>query len=869
MNTLHTIRVGSTDALTHVPSHCVIATARAMLVALAAAAAILAFAHAAFADSDRIPELVPYRSATDILAATPSTDDGAIGALFNPAQWGVLEKPEAAFWWSDRNVRPNGLDSWGFSAGKGAGFSVRRTDARTTIGLRSVTDYQFGIGGGGRGDHFAGVAYGWSSGDQDLFDRKSFISLGSIHRPSRWASIGSTARFALGDDDIDGSIDAGIRPFGTPHLTLFADYAMARGDRWDDGSLAGGVAIQPIPGLAAAIKFDDYENVHLALGVTINREGFQAIPHYDKDGDLASTNYIVRANPPVRGADLDGVISKSRRVATLDMKGNIVYQKYRFGDDSSIALRGVTRALQFAIDDPTVGGVALNLSGLNANVEAAWEIREKLLRVKAAGKRVLIYGDDFGMTQYYLASVADEIVVDPQGGLLIPGLQLSRTYYKDALAKLGIAFDEWRFFEFKSAMESFSRTNMSDADRLQRQAIVDESYAEMANGIVATRRVTRTELDRIVDEEPVLFAKRLVELGLADRIGHWEDVDDIADTLTSRDVHLASAGKLRNMRWQPNEEWGAPPTIALVYAVGPCAMDEGINGRATSKAMKAFRERKDVAAVVLRADSPGGSPLPSDLIANEMLKLREAKKPILVSQGRVAASGGYWISMNADAIATSPFCITGSIGVIAGWFWNDGFGAKVGLTSDRVQAGHSADLLGGLRLPLLGATIPERNLDDGERAYMQKSILALYDDFTNAVAEARKLDNDYVRQIAEGRVYMGRTAIEKKIVDRIATLDETIDAAQEAAGIARGRRVRVVEYPEPGFFRFPTSGLPIGLAARALAAIGVDSAIAPALTAPRALSHEETALDAILRAPGQPLTLTPTGYFPDEPAPTR
>jgi len=866
VNSRRISRVAAKPAPTHRSNSRIIAAA------CIAAASVFALAAGARADSDRIPELVPYRSATDILGATPSTDDGAIGALFNPAQWGVLERPEAAFWWSDRNVRPNGLDSWGFSAGKGVGFSARRTDARTTLGLRSVTDFQLGIGGGGRGDHFAGIAYGWSAGDQDLFDRKSFISLGSIHRPARWASIGSTARFALGDDDIDGVIDAGVRPFGTPHLLLFADYTMARGDRWDDGSLAGGVAIRPIPGISAALKYDDYENLHLALGLTLDREGFQAIPHYNDDGDLAATNYIVRANPPVRGIDVDGVISKGRRYATLDMKGNVVYQKYRFGDDSSIALRSVTRALQFAIDDPTVGGVAINLSGMNANVEAAWEIREKLLRVKAAGKRVLIYGDNFGMTQYYLASVADQIVVDPQGSVLVPGLQLSRTYYKDALAKLGIGFDEWRFFEFKSAMEAFSRTSMSDADRLQRQQIVDESYAEMADGIATTRRVTRAEFDRIVAEEPILFARRLVELGLADRTGRWEDVEQLADTLAGRDVRLASAARLRMMRWQPDEEWGAPPTIALVYAVGPCAMDEGINGRATSKAMKGFRERKDVDAVVLRADSPGGDPLPSDLIANEMNELREAKKPILVSQGRVAASGGYWISMNADAIATSPFCITGSIGVIGGWFWNEGFGAKVGLASDHVQAGRSADLFGGLRLPLFGATIPERNLDEGERAYMQKSILSLYDDFTAAVATARKLDNAYVREIGEGRVYMGRAAIEKKIVDRIATLDETIDAAREAAGIARGRRLRVVEYPEPGFFRWPGAGLPIGLAARALAAVGVDvgsASVSAAVAAPRAPSLEEAALETILRAPGRPLTLLPTGYLPDEPAPVR
>ena len=828
-----------------------------------------------------LPELAPYRDATNILGATPASDDGAVGALFNPAQWGVLEKPEFAFWWSDRNVRPEGLDSWGASFGRGVGFSVRRTDAR--IGpegaLRSVSDFQLGFGGGD-GGHFGGFALGWSAGDEDAFDHKTFVSLGSIHRPLRQLSIGASGRAALDDDDLEGVVDVGIRPFGTPLLLLFADYAITRDNRLDEGSLAFGAALRPIPGFSASIKFDDDENLQLALGIMLNRQGMQALPRYDDEGDLDETNYVIRMNPPVRGFDLEAVHEKGKRFGSLDLKGRVAYQRPRFGDDKTLALREITSAIQFAIDDPTVGGVVINLSGFNANVESIWEIREKLARLRGAGKRIIVYGDQFKMEQYYLASIADQIVVDPQGGLLMPGVQLSRTYYKETLAKMGIAFEEWRFFEYKSALESFSRSNMSEADRVQRQELVDGTYGEMIDAIAASGRATRAELDRIVNDEPLLFAEALVARGLADRIGHWEDIDAIADTLAGEhnDVRIQKLSTLRLRRWQPNEEWGKPPVIALVYAVGPCAMDEGIKGRATSKAMKKFRERKSVAAVVLRADSPGGDPLPSDLVAHEMVKLREAHKPILVSQGRVAASGGYWISMNADTIATSPFSITGSIGVIGGWFWNEGLGDKIGMTSDHVQAGRSADLFGGLRLPLLGITVPERNLDDAERALMRERILGLYDDFTERVAAGRKLDVSYVRQIGEGRVYLGRAAVDKKLADRVATLDETIESAKLAAGIEPGRRVRVVEYPEPRLFEWPRSTFPGPLASAARALSGVlgfggftsDALLEAAASgdpAANGRTYGESAFESILRTPGRPLTLTPAGLLPDEVVP--
>src|SRR6185295_16267409 len=297
--------------------------------------------------------------------------------------------------------------------------------------------------------------------------------------------------------------------------------------------------------------------------------------------------------------------------------------------------------------------------------------------------------------------------------------------------------------------------------------------------------------------------------------------------VAGRKVLFQKTKAARAARWVPDESWGPKPTVALVYAIGECAMDTGIRGRETSKALKRYRKRRDVKAVVLRADSPGGDPLASDLIAREMLAYRKAGKPLLVSMGRVAGSGGYWISMNAARINAAPFTVTGSIGVIGGWAWDEGLGKKLGLTYDKVQLGKSADLLGGLRIPFIGIQIPERNLD--------------------------------VREIAQGHVYMGRDALEIKLVDEIATLDRTIEEAKSASRISSNRRVRIEEYPKPKLFRVPSLfETPVRVFLRESLRLETSDH--------EPWTYEQRGLAWMLKNPGTPLLLTPASLLPDEAA---
>ena len=811
---------------------------------LAIAALLLACAPARAA-------LPPYAEESGLLATTPGTDDGSMAAMLNPAQWALLERPETALWWSDRQAIGDRRDDYGIAAGRGLGFSYRHRILPTLTGPRGVGDYQIGLGWK---DPFGavGLAYGFSGPGRAAFDRKNFLAVGRIVRPTSWLSLGSTGRFTSGQQQ--GVLDLGVRPLSDPRLTLFADYGMENHRHWDDGDFSGGVAIRPIAGLEAAGRWSDHERFQLTLGVTLARSGFRSFSRYSHS-DLGPTTFAVRMNPPVRGLDPAARLMRGRRYLEMELKGDAVYQSNRFFDEGSIPLRRVLDDLTFAIEDPTVGGVTINLSGFSANIEMIWEIREKLLELHRAGKKSIVYIDRADTGAYYLASAADRIVMDPAGTLLLPGVQMSRTYMKDTLAKLGIGFEEWRYFKYKSAMEAFSRHDMSEADREQRSDLVKATYEELAKGVTATGRMNRAQYDSIVNETPYLSARRLLDRRAVDELGGPDALRDAAKKMAGRHLLFQKAHAARAARWTPDEAWGPPPTVALIYAIGDCSMDTGIRGRATSKALKKFRESRRVSAVVMRVDSPGGDPLASDLLAREMLAYRKAGKPFYVSQGRVAASGGYWISMDAARITASPFTITGSIGVIGGWAWNDGLGKKIGMTSDHVQEGHSADLLGGLRLPLLGVTIPERNLDEREHVMVKQGILDVYDDFTQRVAEGRALPVERVREIAQGHVYAGRAALDLKLVDQIATLDQTVEMARKAAGIRKGRRVRIVEYPKPKLFALPRF-LPGVLAA----------GMAPERSTDPAWSYEQRALGLMLHNPGTPLLLTPASLLPDEAA---
>jgi protease-4 len=292
-------------------------------------------------------------------------------------------------------------------------------------------------------------------------------------------------------------------------------------------------------------------------------------------------------------------------------------------------------------------------------------------------------------------------------------------------------------------------------------------------------------------------------------------------------------------------------------------MDTGIQARRLSEAIRNAREDRYIKAVVLRVDSPGGKPLASELVARELRETMESK-PVIVSQGNVAASGGYWIGMHSHAILASPFTLTGSIGVIGGWIYDDGFGEKIGFDYSEVHRGAHGDLGGGIRLPF-AMTLPARPLDDEEKARVETVIRRMYDDFVEGVAEGRGMSPAAVDRVGQGRVWSGEAGLENGLVDQLGGLWRAIQLAKDRAGIPGDEAVRIVEAPQLGLFDLRT------LRPRFGPEIGNPSALDPLGGGPRellgpwmGLSEEELRyMRDVFGNPGRPMLRTPPAEILD------
>jgi protease IV len=270
---------------------------------------------------------------------------------------------------------------------------------------------------------------------------------------------------------------------------------------------------------------------------------------------------------------------------------------------------------------------------------------------------------------------------------------------------------------------------------------------------------------------------------------------------TGNDASVISSGSLAKFNLPYDHSWGEPPRIAVIYALGACDMDEGITARRLVKDFEAAADNARVKAIVLRIDSPGGDPMASDYIA-EAMKKAKGKKPIIVSQGFVAASGGYWLSMYADTIVAAPGTVTGSIGVIGGWMYNKGFKEKIGISTDFVKIGDHADLGFGMTMPLIGVRVPDRNLTQEERARAESTINILYKDFVLKVSLGRKMKSEDVESIAQGRVWSGLDGKKNGLVDVLGGLETAINIAKDRAGIRKDQEVTILELPKKGLIDF-------------------------------------------------------------------
>lgn len=784
--------------------------------------------------SQSIPD---YYTRNRFLLTPPAAFEEGLVGFTNPANLALLHKPELRFIWSTDGSEALSIDDWGFFSGiRMLGFGVQRQH----FGDLGVTDFRLSTGFGSK--RFAwGLAYGWSSGDQNALGREKLISAGTIFRPFRFLSLGLIGNFSLESTAKEGVAEFGVRPLGSPRLTLFADTVLQKDMKLSDAPWSAGAALQVLEGIHLVGRYFNSEAFTLGLAMNFGNNGVSAQGHYDAGSNHAFNTYGLRAGG-TKPSVFPTHFNKEKRYVPLALKGRIDYLNYVLFDSKALRLIEILNDIQAASEDPRVAAIVLNLSSMRVLPEHAWEIRAQLQKAQQAGKKVITFIDNAAMTTYHLASVSDYLVMDPQGSIMMIGYALGRTYLKGTLDKLGLGFDEWRFFKYKSAAESLSRDSMSEADRQQLQDYVDDWYELTRSEVCEARKLTPDKFDEIINEEGYFMPDIAIEIGLVDSLARWSAIDGIIKSVTGKKMRGISAKKLL-ANALPQQSWGAAPKIAVVYGLGICALDEGIKARWLEHVFLGLSRNNTVKAVVFRVDSPGGDGMASDLVAEALRKCSESK-PVIVSQGQVAGSGGYWISMYGDTIVAGPNTITGSIGVIGGWLYDKGLSEKLGMTSDLVKRGEHADLGRGVTLPYLGLQIPARNLTPEERSRAENIIKQFYETFVKKVAHGRNMSVDEVKDIAEGHIYSGISGKEIGLVDEIGGLFTAIAIAKQRARLKPDEEVQLIEIPKnKGLFNLKEKLSPINIEIKENPVIQL--------------------IKMVSERPGQPLPLMLPGTYPN------
>ena len=461
-----------------------------------------------------------------------------------------------------------------------------------------------------------------------------------------------------------------------------------------------------------------------------------------------------------------------------------------------LSLWEIRRALAQGTEDERIAGLKLVIEPLaGTGWGAIEELREILGRFRASGKPVhaFLSGDIFQESEYFLATAADKIWVNRESGALLNGIEAAVTFFRGSLEKLKIEPNVLMFKEYKSAGEPFSRREMSRFYREALSDVLSDIYDRFIEGIAERRGLDRERLRRGLDRG-LMTTRTLLEEGWIDAVGYLDELEEeLAQISGGGGYHGLALRRYRDVHLLPKLR-GEEPRIAIVFGEGAIvASSEGspfsgrsILGPVIAKAIADAANDERVKAIVFRVNSPGGSAVGSDLIWREIENAKAAGKPVVVSMSSVAGSGGYWISMAADAIVAQPSTITGSIGVVGMKFNLKGLYAWLGTNIDTsVSFGKHADLWS----PFSSWTPEQRDI---VKAWMG----SIYADFVTKVARGRKMDFEAVEKIARGRIWSGRDAVERGLVDRIGDLDDAIDVARQKAGIPKEAALSFVLYPK-------------------------------------------------------------------------
>jgi protease IV len=462
-----------------------------------------------------------------------------------------------------------------------------------------------------------------------------------------------------------------------------------------------------------------------------------------------------------------------------------------------LTLLDVVDAIDRGANDDRVVGMVARIGAAPMGIAQVQEIRDAVLRFRAHKKFAVAYAETFGEFgpgngAYYLATAFDQIYLQPSGDVGLTGIIMESPFVKGTLSKLGLTFHGDHRYEYKNALNFFTETKYTGPHKEAMTGILDSWFNQMKDGICQARQIAPDKFQSLVDAGPYL-GKEAVGAKLVDGVAYRDEVYGKVKSKAGDGAELLYLEKYLDRAGRPHAKG---KTIALVFGVGavtrgksdydPVQGSQNMGSDTVASAIRAAVEERNVKAILFRVDSPGGSYVASDTIWREVVRARQAGKPVIVSMGDLAGSGGYFVAMAADKIVAQPGTITASIGVLGGKMLTSGLWNKVGLSWDEVHQGASATMFTGTH-----------DYTPAEWARFQAWLDRVYVDFTGKVAEGRKLPKEKVLAIAKGRIWSGQDAKNLGLIDELGGYDTALKLAKKAAGIPEGDEVKVVVYPRP------------------------------------------------------------------------
>lgn len=712
------------------------------------------FSHSQVKEHTVIPQ-ISVAEVDDALATTINPAGLGIGRNFNGyyfrTYYGDSSKDDAVF----------------LQAGK-TGFSAEFAKSRDDIDFRSYT-----LSSGSRlfSNLYFGVGYSWYTSEDKDYDELSSWDIGLLYR-RRFISLGimgySLNHPQFREKNLPRKYDfsLALRPLN-PRITMAVDVLKVEEVEGVDFSFS--LRLEPIDGLTLRGRIDEDKNFDVMLGFVLSRFGLGSYNRFNSDTE-----------------HLDGV-----GYLYLSQAHHNRYQirkpRYLKVNLSSIDM------LERAKDDDKIAGVVLRVNKQDYGFGEIQEFRDKILDFKSSGKKVIFYRRSCKTGMYSLASACDKVILHPSGDLNLIGIRSESIFIEDTLEKIGVEGHFERIGKYKSATEMFTRNNMSEPSKEQENAILDSLYDQLTKSIAEGRKVKVDEVKKSIDSGPYT-AKQAKSQGVIDEVLYEDELDEFIQKTYKEKLSLLEAKEYSNEILYKREWKYEYPKIACINAKGLMTTGESFSNPFTgtqvmgsdtiSKAIKDAREDESVKAIVLRIDSGGGLVMASDIIWRQIM-LTKDKKPIVVSMGNMAASGGYYIAAPADVIVAEPGTITGSIGVFSGRYNLRGLYDKMDANKVILKRGEHADFYSDYS-----------KYTPYHQKVIEKEVKELYDTFIEKVAEARKMDKSKVHQIGQGRVWTGLQALEIGLVDELGGLDLAIEIAKEKANIPKEKKVELVSMPE-------------------------------------------------------------------------